>query len=180
MPSAPSFASPFAHRPGCPLCGIVATPFPRSDSLDATTSYPAASSSTGRPLSGYATNPQAYAPWRRDSDSSSIQSGSGVGTAGGLPVNATSHSNTTNVIIHKDSNVTAYIEKKFPVSSKGHVIIVLKCVLFRVIFCLPPLLTCTSTLFLIYNLIASTYQASTPSYVPSLRTLHSLPIRSLT
>lgn len=131
MPSAPSFASPYAHRPGCPLCGIVATPFSRLDVTNGSGSSLAGAA--GRPLSGYGGgSSQPYAPWRRDSDSnSSVQSGSGAGvagTAGGLPVSATSHSSTTNVIIHKDANVTAYIEKKFPVSSKGHIIVVLKCV----------------------------------------------------
>lgn len=131
MPSAPSFASPYAHRPGCPLCGIVATPFSRLDVTNG--SGTSLAGAAGRPLSGYGgASSQPYAPWRRDSDSnSSVQSGSGVaGTAGGLPVSATSHSSTTNVIIHKDANVTAYIEKKFPVSSKGHIIVVLKCVFF--------------------------------------------------
>lgn len=103
-------ANPFAHRPGCPFCGIVATPFPRGDALE----------TAGGSTSAYGSNVP-YTPWRRDSDQSSSHSGTS-----GVPVAAASHSSTTNVIIYKDANITAFVEKKFPVSSKGHIILVLK------------------------------------------------------
>lgn len=80
---------PFAPRPGCPLCGVVATPYNNNNHNGAHMS----------------------APWRNDSD---------------LSVNAAGKEDVE--IVYKDSNVTAYLERKFPVSSKGHIIIVLKCV----------------------------------------------------
>ena len=72
-----------------------------------------------------------YVPLRRDSGSpassgsTNSNRNSGLGY-GGVPINATTHSSATNVIVYKDPNITAYIEKKIPVSSKGHIIIVLK------------------------------------------------------
>jgi hypothetical protein len=142
MSGAPGLPSPFAYRPGCPLCSIVATPYPRDGSdisaLDAAASSnvdgggagASASSSSATPTVGFRT----YSPLRRDSgspvssnSSNNTTRNSGIGY-GGVPINATTHSSTTNVIVYKDPNITAYIEKKFPVSSKGHIIIVLKSV----------------------------------------------------
>lgn len=51
-------------------------------------------------------------PWRRNSSDTSVDGGK-----------------DDVEIIYKDSNVTAYLERRYPVSSKGHIIIVLKCVL---------------------------------------------------
>lgn len=66
-----------------------------------------------------------FAPFRRDSEESSIHSG--VGAIPASPMSpSSSQSSNTNVILYKDANITAYVEKKYPVSSKGHIIIVLK------------------------------------------------------
>jgi len=137
MSSPPGAPSPFARRPGCPLCGIVATPYPREDvigNLDAKLSSSTVYGGDGAAAAGSSQSTHGYEPYaalRRDS-SSPASSGStnsnrnsGLGY-GGVPINATTHSSTTNVIVYKDPNITAYIEKKFPVSSKGHIIIVLK------------------------------------------------------
>lgn len=66
-----------------------------------------------------------FSPMRRDSEESSVHS-----AAGAIPATASSssssQSSSTNVILYKDASITAYVEKKFPVSSKGHIIIVLK------------------------------------------------------
>lgn len=138
MSGAPGVPSPFAHRPGCPLCSIVATPYPRDGSdvsaLDVAASsnmdggVGGASSSSATSVVGYRT----YSPVRRDSgspvssnSSSNTNRNNSIGY-GGVPINSATHSSATNVIVYKDSNITAFIEKKFPVSSKGHIIIVLK------------------------------------------------------
>ncbi|KAF9519846.1 hypothetical protein BS47DRAFT_1000952 [Hydnum rufescens UP504] len=91
----------FAPRPGCPLCSIVAAPLPpRSDRLLL----------PGGPRS----------PWRRDSDNTSLSSSTGPSSP-----SPDSASSQDSVILYRDANVTAYLEKKYPVSSKGHIIIVL-------------------------------------------------------
>lgn len=48
--------------------------------------------------------------------------GSNSGPAAGVSGSGPAH------IIYKDDKVTAYLEKNNPVSSKGHVVIMLKCV----------------------------------------------------
>ncbi|KAF8321554.1 hypothetical protein DL93DRAFT_2072264 [Clavulina sp. PMI_390] len=107
------------------MCGIVATPYQRNDILAAGTSSRGTASPPplSRPASLIGRALNSASP---DSETGSVRSGNGANlTYGGLPVDATAHSSTTNVIVHKDSNITAYVEKKFPVSSKGHIILVL-------------------------------------------------------
>jgi hypothetical protein len=117
----PPGTNPFAHRPGCPLCGVVATPFHRSD----------LGGSIGGPYGLVGTS---YTPYGRDVDDGAVQSGSAT-----LPTtpSTSSFSSSTNTIVYKDGNITAYVEKMFPVSSKGHIIIVLKLVEFILGVSLP-------------------------------------------
>lgn len=153
MPSPPNTPFPFARRPGCPLCGIVATPYPRGSS-DASALDPGASSSDAyggdggpgsAPSSASTVGYRPYLPLRRDSASPvSSSNNNGLGY-GGVPINATTHSSSTNVIVYKDANITAYIEKKFPVSSKGHIIIVPKYVPMFLSRCLRSLVFPTPT-----------------------------------
>src|ERR1700733_14879420 len=126
MSSPPGAPSPFARRSGCPLCGIVATPYPRGDvmsNLDASLSSSTVYGGDGAAAVGSSPSTHGYEPYvplRRDSGSpassgsTNSNRNSGLGY-GGVPINATTHSSTTNVIVYKDPKITAYIEKKIPV-----------------------------------------------------------------